>query len=135
MVADADAAPTIAVAVPTPLPLAGVKVADFSWIGVGPITAKALADHGATVVHVEHDRPADRLRLVGPFKDDVPGINRCQFFGSFNTSKLSLQLEPQAPRRATTSPASCWRGATSPSTRSPPARWPSSAWATRWPAS
>ncbi len=80
-----------------PLPLAGVKVADFSWIGVGPITAKALADHGATVVHVEHDRPADRLRLVGPFKDDVPGINRCQFFASFNTSKLSLQLNLKHP--------------------------------------
>jgi benzylsuccinate CoA-transferase BbsF subunit len=80
-----------------PLPLAGVKVADFSWIGVGPITAKALADHGATVVHVEHDRPADRLRLVGPFKDDVPGINRCQFFASFNTSKLSLQLDLKHP--------------------------------------
>jgi crotonobetainyl-CoA:carnitine CoA-transferase CaiB-like acyl-CoA transferase len=75
------------------LPLEGVKVADFSWIGVGPITAKALADHGATVVHVESDAPADRLRLVGPFKDDIPGVNRCQFFGSFNTSKLSLQLD------------------------------------------
>ena len=75
----------------------GVKVADFSWIGVGPITAKALADHGATVVHVEHDRPADRLRLVGPFKDDIPGINRCHFFGAFNTSKLSLQLDLKHP--------------------------------------
>ena len=81
------------------LPLEGVKVADFSWIGVGPITAKALADHGATVVHVEHDSPADRLRLVGPFKDDIPGINRCQFFGSFNTSKLSLQLDLKHPDR------------------------------------
>jgi crotonobetainyl-CoA:carnitine CoA-transferase CaiB-like acyl-CoA transferase len=80
-----------------PLPLAGVKVADFSWIGVGPITAKALADHGATVVHVEHDKPADRLRLVGPFKDGIPGPNRCQFFGSFNTSKLSLQLDLKHP--------------------------------------
>ncbi len=79
------------------LPLEGIKVADFSWIGVGPITAKALADHGATVVHVENDNPADRLRLVGPFKDDVPGINRCQFFGSFNTSKLSLQLNLKHP--------------------------------------
>ncbi|MEO5900603.1 MAG: CoA transferase [Ilumatobacteraceae bacterium] len=74
------------------LPLEGVKVADFSWIGVGPISAKALADHGATVVHIESDSPADRLRLVGPFKDNIPGINRCQFFASFNTSKLSLQL-------------------------------------------
>jgi crotonobetainyl-CoA:carnitine CoA-transferase CaiB-like acyl-CoA transferase len=79
------------------LPLEGVKIADFSWIGVGPITAKALADHGATVVHIESDNPPDRLRLVGPFKDDVPGINRCQFFASFNTSKLSLQLNLKHP--------------------------------------
>ena len=92
-----DAAGAVPAAVASRLPLEGVKVADFSWIGVGPITAKALADHGATVVHVETDRPADRLRLVGPFKDDVAGINRCQFFGSFNTSKLSLQLDLKHP--------------------------------------
>ena len=84
--------------VPTPrLPFEGVKFADFSWIGVGPITAKVFADHGATVVHVETDKPADRLRLVGPFKDGIAGINRCQFFGSFNTSKLSLQLNLKHP--------------------------------------
>ena len=80
-----------------PLPLAGIKVADFSWIGVGPITAKALADHGAEVVHVETLNPADRLRLVGPFKDNIPGINRCQFFASFNTSKLSLAIDLKKP--------------------------------------
>lgn len=80
------------------LPLEGIKVADFTWIGVGPITAKSLADHGATVIHIESDEPADRLRLVGPFKDDIAGINRCQFFGSFNTSKLSLQLNLKHPK-------------------------------------
>jgi len=85
--------------VPTPLargrslPLEGVKVADFSWIGVGPITAKALADNGATVVRIENESPIDRLRVVGPFKDGEFGLNRCQFFGSFNTSKLSLRLD------------------------------------------
>jgi len=79
------------------LPFAGLKIADFSWIGVGPITAKYFADHGATVVHVETERPADRLRLVGPFKDNVPGVNRCQFFGSFNTSKLSLAINLKHP--------------------------------------
>lgn len=84
--------PIVAVNSNRGLPLEGVKVADFSWIGVGPITAKALADHGATVIRIESDDPPDRLRLVGPFKDDIPGIDRCQFFGSFNTSKLSLQL-------------------------------------------
>ncbi|MGY9107518.1 MAG: CoA transferase, partial [Alphaproteobacteria bacterium] len=29
---------------PAELPFEGLKVADFSWIGVGPITAKSLAD-------------------------------------------------------------------------------------------
>ncbi len=79
------------------LPFAGVKIADFSWIGVGPITAKYLADHGATVVHVETEQPADRLRLVGPFKDNIPGANRCHFFAAFNTSKLSLALNLKHP--------------------------------------
>lgn len=79
------------------LPFAGIKVADFSWIGVGPITAKYLADHGAEVVHIETERPADRLRLVGPFKDNVPGVNRCQFFGAFNTSKRSLAIDLKHP--------------------------------------
>lgn len=75
------------------LPLAGIKVADFSWIGVGPITAKALADNGATVVRIESDDPIDRLRVVGPFTNGEIGINRCQFFGSFNTSKQSLKVD------------------------------------------
>ncbi|MEO8601763.1 MAG: CoA transferase [bacterium] len=79
------------------LPFAGIKVADFSWIGVGPITAKYLADHGAEVVHIETEQPADRLRLVGPFKDDIAGVNRCQFFGAFNTSKRSLALNLKHP--------------------------------------
>ncbi|MEM7095673.1 MAG: CoA transferase [Actinomycetota bacterium] len=79
------------------LPLEGLKVVDFAWIGVGPITGKSLADHGATVVRVEAEEPPDRLRLVGPFTDGEIGINRCQFFGSFNTSKKSLHLNLKHP--------------------------------------
>ena len=33
--------------------LEGVKVADFSWAGVGPMTGRELAEHGATVVRIE----------------------------------------------------------------------------------
>ncbi len=79
------------------LPLEGIKVADFSWIGVGPITAKALADHGATVVRIESETRPDRLRLVGPFTNGEFGPNRCQFYGSFNTSKKALQLDLKHP--------------------------------------
>lgn len=84
-------------AAPAPLPFAGVKIADFSWIGVGPITARYFADHGATVVRVETANPIDRLRSVGPFKDGIAGTNRSQFFASFNTSKQSLALNLRIP--------------------------------------
>ncbi|MGF1596797.1 MAG: CoA transferase [Acidimicrobiales bacterium] len=74
-------------------PFEGLKVVDFSWIGVGPITAKALADHGATVIRIESENRIDGLRLQPPFKDGEPGINRSNFYGTFNTSKLSVALD------------------------------------------
>ena len=76
-----------------PLPFEGVKVADFSWVVVGPNTARYLADHGATVVRVETAAPLDILRTAGPFKDGVPGPDRTQFYAEFNASKLGLSLD------------------------------------------
>ena len=82
---------------PDRLPFDGIKIADFSWVGVGPITAKYLADHGATTVRVETTAPMDILRIAGPFKDNVPGPDRTQFFGDFNTSKFGLTLDLKNP--------------------------------------
>ncbi|MDG2113267.1 MAG: CoA transferase, partial [Actinomycetota bacterium] len=79
------------------LPLAGLKVADFSWIGVGPITAKSLADHGATVVRIESGGRLDGLRNNPPFKDGVNDVNLSHFFGAFNTSKLSIDIDLKNP--------------------------------------
>ena len=72
--------------------LEGVKVADFSWFGVGPLIAKGLADHGATVVRVESESRLDGLRVRPAFKDGIPGINRSQFYADFNSSKLGVAL-------------------------------------------
>jgi crotonobetainyl-CoA:carnitine CoA-transferase CaiB-like acyl-CoA transferase len=74
------------------LPFEGIRVADFSWVGVGPISAKYLADHGATATRVESEGRPDVLRGGMPFKDDESGWNRSQFFGDFNSSKRSLTL-------------------------------------------
>jgi crotonobetainyl-CoA:carnitine CoA-transferase CaiB-like acyl-CoA transferase len=79
------------------LPFAGLKVADFTWLMAGPVATKYLADHGATVVRVETTHPPDRIRAAGPYKDGVPGANRSQFFGDFNTSKLSVSLDLKNP--------------------------------------
>jgi crotonobetainyl-CoA:carnitine CoA-transferase CaiB-like acyl-CoA transferase len=64
----------------------------------GPVATKYLADHGATVVRVETASPPCRLRAAGPYKDGVPGANRSQFFGDFNTSKLSISLNLKNPQ-------------------------------------
>jgi crotonobetainyl-CoA:carnitine CoA-transferase CaiB-like acyl-CoA transferase len=74
------------------LPFEGLKVADFSWVGVGPISARCLADHGATVVRVESELRPDVLRGGPPFTNGEPGWNRSHFFGDFNSSKLGLLL-------------------------------------------
>lgn len=76
----------------------GLKVADFSWVGVGPITTKYLADHGATVVKVESATRPDFLRVLPPFKGRQPGLNRSQFFANYNTNKLSLALNLNHPQ-------------------------------------
>ncbi len=78
-------------------PFAGLRVADFAWVGVGPLIAKALADHGATVVHVESTSRPDVLRLGPPFKDGVAGLDRSQFQANFNSSKLGLELNLAKP--------------------------------------
>ena len=74
------------------LPFEGISVADFTWVGVGPISSKYLADHGATVTRVESEGRPDILRGGLPFKDNESGWNRSQFYGDFNTSKRSLTL-------------------------------------------
>jgi len=75
--------------------LAGLKVLDFSWVGVGPVTARHLADFGATVVRVESATRPDTLRLAPPFRDSVPGIDRSAFGAVYNCNKYGLALNLQ----------------------------------------
>ena len=75
------------------LPLADVKILDFSWVGVGPITTKYLADHGATVVRVESHAHLDVARLGPPWHDAKPGPEQSHFYADWNTSKYGLALD------------------------------------------
>ncbi|HEX9530937.1 MAG TPA: CoA transferase, partial [Acidimicrobiales bacterium] len=78
-------------------PFAGLKVWDMSWVGVGPLTSRYLADYGATVVRLDHVVRADVLRVSPPFAGGVPGINRSQFYADFNSSKLGIGLDIARP--------------------------------------
>ena len=76
----------------------GIKVLDFAWVGVGPITGKYLADHGATVIRIESRTRPDILRQAPPWTDGEPGLDRSQFFASFNTSKYGITLDLSQPK-------------------------------------
>lgn len=79
------------------LPLSGIRVADFSWFGAGPIAGQTLAAFGAEVVRVESEAKIDSLRIVHPFAMNPDGTfktgyNVSGYFNNFNAGKLSIQL-------------------------------------------
>jgi benzylsuccinate CoA-transferase BbsF subunit len=78
--------------------LAGVKIADFSWVGAGPRATKDLADHGATVVKIESRKRLDLGRLSPPFKDGKRNPDGSSFFAITNTSKLGVTINLGDPR-------------------------------------
>ena len=75
----------------------GVHVLDLTWVGVGPITTKYLADNGADVIRIESKAKLDVLRVAPPWKDAQPGLDRSQFFASFNSSKRGISLDLSKP--------------------------------------
>ena len=77
--------------------LEGLKVLDFTWVAVGPITIKYLADNGATVIRVESVTRRDDLRAAPPCKNGASGINTSQFPANYNTSKYGLGLNMSKP--------------------------------------
>ena len=81
-----------------PYALEGIHVLDFTWVAVGPITTKYLADNGADVVRIESSTHADVLRLAPPWKDGKIGINKSQFFADYNTSKKGIALNLGNPK-------------------------------------
>ena len=81
----------------TKRPLAGIRVADFSWFAAGPIAGQTLATFGAEVVRVESETKIDSLRVVQPValnEDGTPksSYNASGYFNNFNAAKLGMQL-------------------------------------------
>ena len=75
------------------LPLADVKILDFTWVMAGPAATRLLADYGATVVRIESSRRLDTGRTIGPFHDGQPGLEHSGFFQNVNAGKLGLTLD------------------------------------------
>ena len=79
-------------------PLAGVRVADFTWVWAGPFATEQLAHLGAEVIRIEARDRSCVTRLLPPFADFQPGLNRSGYFNQYNQGKRSLSLNLKHPR-------------------------------------
>jgi benzylsuccinate CoA-transferase BbsF subunit len=82
--------------------LEGIKVVEFAAFAAGPVVGKYLADHGATVVHVESKVRPDGFRThYPPYKDNIHGLNRSGLFALCNNDKLDITLNLKKAPKAT----------------------------------
>ena len=104
----------------TPLPLTGIRIADFTNVYSGPYATMLLADFGAEVIRVESlqyfpsttrgytPRPTPALmatgsRVVVAYADKEPGArpwNRHAMFNCHARNKLSMTVNLQTPEGA-----------------------------------
>lgn len=89
-------------------PLAGTRVADFCWMGVGALATRLLADFGAEVIKIENRLRLDMPRRLPIYKDGGkrsygdedpnPDPNKGGLFNNYNRNKLGITLDMRQPR-------------------------------------
>jgi len=69
----------------------GLKVVDFSWVGVGPMASQTLAMFGAEVIRVESAYRLDTFRNGTPLAPGT-GPDRSAYWANVNRDKLGITL-------------------------------------------
>ncbi|HET9078415.1 MAG TPA: CoA transferase [Acidimicrobiales bacterium] len=88
-------------------PLAGLRVADFCWMGVGSVATRLLADFGAEVIKIEDRVRVDMPRRLPLYKDAVrsfgqevtdPDPNKGGLFNNYSRNKLGVTINLRTER-------------------------------------
>ena len=79
------------------LPLAGIRILDFTWAWAGPFATLQMAHMGAEVLRIESEKRVCITRVAGPFADNAPGPNRSGYFNQYNQGKRSITLNLSDP--------------------------------------
>lgn len=89
-------------------PLAGIRVTDFCWMGVGACATRILADLGAEVIRIEDRKRLDMPRRLPINKtagaraygdeDPDPDPNAGGLFNNYNRNKLGMTINMRDPR-------------------------------------
>jgi len=75
----------------------GIRVADFSWVGVGPNSTQVLAWHGAEVIRVESTLKLDTFRSGGPRPGNDTSPDGSAYWANHNRDKLGVQINLRTP--------------------------------------
>ena len=73
-------------------PLAGIRVADFTWVWAGPYCTLQLGYLGAEVIRVETRTRLCVTRHMVPMADGKAGPNRSGYFNQYNQGKSSVSI-------------------------------------------
>jgi crotonobetainyl-CoA:carnitine CoA-transferase CaiB-like acyl-CoA transferase len=89
-------------------PLAGIRVADFCWMGVGSVATRLLADFGAEVIKIEDRTRIDTPRRLPIYKGEPArnfgeeiidaDPNRGGLFNNYCRNKLGVVINMRLPR-------------------------------------
>jgi crotonobetainyl-CoA:carnitine CoA-transferase CaiB-like acyl-CoA transferase len=84
-------------------PLAGIRVADFCWMGVGSVATRLLGDFGAEVIKIENRVRIDTPRRLPLYKDEPArnfgeevldaDPNRGGLFNNYCRNKLGVTID------------------------------------------
>ncbi len=80
------------------LPLAGITVADFSWVLAGPRSTSWLGSMGARILKVEGPRRPDQYRFIKIFEPEKENIDGSGAFHTLNFSKYDSAIDFNTPR-------------------------------------
>ncbi|HSS09802.1 MAG TPA: CoA transferase, partial [Acidimicrobiales bacterium] len=88
-------------------PLAGIRVADFCWMGVGSVATRLLGDFGAEVIKIENRVRIDTPRRLPLYKDEPArnfgeevldaDPNRGGLFNNYCRNKLGVTIDMRTP--------------------------------------
>jgi benzylsuccinate CoA-transferase BbsF subunit len=89
--------------------LAGIRIADFSWVIAAPLATQYLSIHGADVIRIESSQRIDVLRTNQPMVNGA-GSDNCAYYANFNMGKRGVTLNlrhPEGVRLAKAIVATC----------------------------
>ena len=79
-------------------PLAGIRIADFTWVWAGPYCTLQLAHMGADVIRIETSTRPCVTRMLAPWPGGRnAGINSSGYYNQYNQGKRSIALNFSKP--------------------------------------